>query len=51
MTNPLLLVRSLDSPPSTTRLKREKLKPRRERRKEERDALKSAKVNSHRKAG
>lgn len=42
MTNTLTLVRSLDSPPSTTRPKLQKLQPRRERRAALKAALKSA---------
>jgi hypothetical protein len=51
MNNPLFLVRSLDSPSATPRPKLQKLKPRRQRRQEMRDRIRTAKVNSHRKAG
>jgi hypothetical protein len=44
MTKPLTLVKALDAP-STSRSKREKLKPRRQRRQELRDRDRAAKVD------
>jgi hypothetical protein len=45
MVKPLILAKSLDTSSSTPRSKREKLKPRRQRRQEERDRLKTVRPN------
>jgi len=45
MTNPLLLVTKLDTSSATVR-RSQQVKPRRQRRKEERDSLKSAKMSA-----
>jgi hypothetical protein len=45
MTNTLILVKALDSPPATPH-KLQKLKPRRERRREMRDRDRAAKLNA-----
>ncbi len=46
MNNPLILVRSLDSAPSTPRPKPQRVKPRRQRRQEMRDRDRAAKGNA-----
>jgi hypothetical protein len=44
MTNRLLLVRSLDSPPATPRPMHQRLMPRRQRRQEMRDRIRSSQI-------